>query len=136
LLESIKNLTEYEEEFEEEDENISKEENKRIKKVNKKVIYEIFLKDKDNIHYYHIDNINKEWEFTEINGSKKNFYFNCSAKGCKGFGMINRIGGIKILKLTKTHNLDYYEHSYYKNNKSIKDLNKGLIKKMNGKKRI
>ena len=87
---------------------------KSIKIINKKVNYERFFKDKDNIHYYHIDNTNKEWEFTEINGANKNFYFKSSTKGCKGFGMINRIVDTKIFKLTKTHNLNYYEHTYYK----------------------
>ena len=130
MLESINNLIENEEEIEEEeDKNISKEE-KKVKKDNKKVNYEGFLKDKDNMHYYHIDNTNKEWEFTEINGAKRNFYFKCSTKGCKGFWMINRIGDIKIFKLTKTLNLNCCcEHSYYKSNKCINDLNKSLITK-------
>lgn len=44
--------------------------------------------------------------------------------------MINRIGDIKIFKLTKTLNLNCCcEHSYYKSNKCINDLNKSLITK-------
>lgn len=111
ILESNNNLL-ANEEYNEEEENISKEENKSVKKDIKKVNYERFLKDKDNIHYCHIDNTNKEWEFTEINGPKKYFYFKCSSKGCKGFGMINRICDIKIFKLTKNPILTYYEHTY------------------------
>ena len=129
MFESNNHLITNEEEIEEEEGNISKEENKRVNKDNKKVNYKRFLKDKDNIHYYHIDNTNKEWEFTEINGAKKNLYFKCSTKGCKGFGIINRKGDTKIFKLTKTHNLNYHEHTYYKCNKCINDLNKGLITK-------
>ena len=129
LKDNNSNILEKEEEPEEDTEKMSNEENKSIKKENKKVNYERFLKDKDNIHYYHIDKTNKEWEFTEINGSKKKYYFKCSTKGCKGFGMINRIGDIKTFNLTKFHNLNYYEHTYYKTNKCINDLNKGAITK-------
>ena len=59
------------------------EENKSIKKENKKVNYERFLKDKDNIHYYYLDNTYKELEFTEINGSKKSTILNVVLKDVK-----------------------------------------------------
>ena len=45
--------------------------------------------------------------------------------GCKGFGMIERNSKILKFKLTKPHNIEYYQHSYYKNTKCKKDLIEG-----------
>ena len=58
------------------------------KPKNKK--YPKLKQNKDDTHYYFIDNNNKEWQFLEINGGKKNYCFKCSTKICKGFGMIER----------------------------------------------
>ena len=80
---------------------------------NKKEIYPRLLKNNES-HYYNIDDNNIEWEFTEINGTKNNYYFKCSSIKCGGFGMINRLLKDKIFVLTKEHKLEYYKHSYYK----------------------
>ena len=76
----------------------------------------------DEKHYFHTDCNKKEWEFLEINGTSKNYYFKCSTGRCKGFEMINRIDKSVIFRLTKKHTLDYYSHTYYKKIICAKEL--------------
>ena len=64
-------------------------------------------------HYYYLDKQNNEWEFLEVNGVKQFYYFRCTTKNCRAFGKINRIDKNKQFILTKNHDLNYYEHTYY-----------------------
>ena len=57
-------------------------------------------------HYYFYDNNNNEWQFLEINGSKKDFYFKCCTNVCKTFEMIERNDKDKKFRLRKEHNVD------------------------------
>ena len=49
---------------------------------------------------------------------ENNYYFICSTKICKGFGMIERENKNRIFRITKEHSIKYYDHTYYM--KSIK----------------
>ena len=91
MIESHKNIKSIEEESEISD---------STEKIIKKKLMKNFFKKEDYSHYYYTDNAYLEWELTEINGSKQNFYFKCSTKGCKAFGMINRNSNKKIFILT------------------------------------
>ena len=82
-----------------EDDNLDKSKNKN----NKNIPRFIEMSEK---HYYYIDNKNDEWEYTEINGSKNDFYFKCSTVNCSGFGMINRHNINKIFRVTKSQILN------------------------------
>ena len=116
----------------EEKELLSKSQNfmgKKEKRKTQKRNYDFLLEKKINKHYYYFDINNEEWEFTEVNGSAKNYYFKCSTSLCKGYGMINREDLFHKFILTKEHNLKYYQHSYYKNYKCQDDIIKGNIKK-------
>lgn len=54
-------------------------------------------------HYYYTDLDKKEWEFLEINGTSKNYYFKCSTESCNGFGILERFD--KSLKFQLTKNI-------------------------------
>ena len=96
------------------------QENKK-KKYKKKILPK-YIQNEEDKHYYYIDNNHNEWQFLEINGTQYNYYFKCSTRNCKGFGMISRINKLKIFNITKQHNIPYYNHSYYKKNIYIKKL--------------
>ena len=51
------------------------------KSKNKK--YPKFIQNKDDTHYYFIDNNNKEWQFLEINEGKKIIILNAPLKFVK-----------------------------------------------------
>ena len=59
-------------------------ENTNNPKEKSKKIYPRLL-DKTQRHYYYVDSDNIEWEFTEMNGTKKNYYFKCSTTNCGAF---------------------------------------------------
>ena len=63
-------------------ENISHEDKEKGNdNKNKRQIYPLLLNNNES-HYYYIDENNIEQEFTEINGTKNNFYFKCSSIKC------------------------------------------------------
>ena len=107
----------------------SNEKPKEIKKTRKNKIYPKMLNKDIDKHYYHLDNNNNEWQFLEINGVKKYFYFRCTTKGCKAFAKIDRSDKEKNFILTKNHNINYYNHTYYLKKLSAEDLLKEKITK-------
>ena len=91
------------------EQNLKEGENKIIKKKFKKRMkknYERLIKNTKE-HYYFIDEKGLEWQFTEINGSTENYYFQCSFSQCNGFVMIKRQNKDKKFILTKLHNKEY-----------------------------
>ena len=85
-----------------------------LKKSRIKKTYPEYLKEKE--HYFYIDNNNNEWCFTEINGTKENYYFKCSTHICKGFGKLkrnkNELNNENQFTLTKQYTIPYEEHNY------------------------
>jgi len=88
--------------------------NKKNKKIYNK-IYKKLIDNKNDKHYYYTDNNNNEWQITEINGTLNKYYFKCSTAKCLGFGMILRNNIYKEFILSKEHNIEYVNQSYYKN---------------------
>ena len=89
------------------------DESKPFKKKSKNKIYPRLLKDEDGKHYYFTNYKNYEWQFLVIYSVKNSFYFKCSTRACHGFGMINRNDNQLIFRLTKNHDIDYLNHTYY-----------------------
>ena len=102
-----------------------------LKKSRTKKSYPKYLKEKE--HYFYIDNNNNEWCFTEINGTKENYYFKCSTHICKGFGKLkrnkNELNNENQFTLTKEHTIPYEEHNYYKDTVIPKKLQQGNLTK-------
>ena len=61
-----------------------------LKKKQKNKIYPRLLNEVKVKYYYFTDHKNYQWQFLEINGVKKYYYFKCSTRSCHGFGMINK----------------------------------------------
>ena len=87
------------------------------------------IENESDKHYYYTDQYDNEWQFTEINGTLNKYYFKCSTTKCKGFGMINRNNKKKEFILSKEHNIEYFNHSYFKNKKCMKKLLNNKINK-------
>lgn len=77
-----------------------KEENEDLKEA-KKVIY-----------YDYTDNNAYEWCFTEVNGSAKDFHYKCSTTKYRGFAMKDKLNINSNLRITKSHTIPYFEHTY------------------------
>ena len=107
----------------------SNEKTKEIKKTPKNKIYPKMLNKDIDKHYYHLDNKNNKWQFLEMNGVKKYYYFRCTTKGCKAFAKIDRNDKEKNFILTKNHNINYYNHTYYLKKLSAEDLLKEKLTK-------
>ena len=72
--------------------------------------------------YYYIDSSDKEWQFTEINGTLNKYYFKCSTFKYSAFSKINLNDNKKEFSLTRGHNIQYYNHSYFRNTICIKKI--------------
>ena len=86
--------------------------NTRKLKSSSKEDYEDLKETKKAIHYYYTDKNGYEWCFTEVNGSSKDYYYKCSTTKCKGFAMKDKLNINSNLRLTKSHTIPYFEHTY------------------------